>query len=79
MAGNMERRHCEYFYLTREQTRTICWKEGSCVSSQTHLYTTHFRDPWRTPAAILADGSLLRQNVYQQEQVKLEEADSLPT
>ena len=49
------------------------------MSSQTHLYTTHFRDPWRTPAAILADGSLLRQNVYQQEQVKLEEADSLPT
>ena len=78
MAGNMERRHCEYFYSTREQMRTIRWKERSCVSSQTHLYTTHFRDSRRTPAAILADGSLLRQKVYQQEQVKLEEADSLP-
>ena len=59
MAGNVERRHRKYFYPTREQTRTTCWKEGSsCVSSQTHVYTTHFRDPRRTPTAILADGSL---------------------
>lgn len=77
MAGNVKRRHREYFYPTREQTRTTCWKEGSsCVSSQTHVYTTHFRDPRRTPTAILADGSL-QDNVYQQEQVKLEETDSL--
>ena len=47
------------------------------MSSQTHVYTTHFRDPRRTPTAILADGSL-RDKVYQQEQVKLEETDSLP-
>ena len=77
MAGNVERRHRKYFYPTREQTRTTCWKEGSSVSSQTHVYTTHFRDPRRTPTAILADGSL-QDNVYQQEQVKLEETDSLP-
>ena len=76
MAGNVERRHRKYFSPTREQTRTTCWKEGSSVSSDTRVHNTLHR-PRRTPAAILAEGSL-RDNVYQQEQAKLKEADSLP-
>ena len=32
------------FCLIRKQTRIKCWKEASCWSSQTHAYTTHFRN-----------------------------------
>lgn len=39
------------FYLTKEQTTKYC-KKTSCLSSQTHVYTTQFRNTWEDPCRL---------------------------
>lgn len=46
------------FYLTKKQTTKYC-KKTSCLNSQTHVYTTQFRNTQEDPAGLM-DGSLLK-------------------